>query len=59
MFNSNAADSKIVPTVTTALRAIGEKENYLKEGLMDTLKLNNSLIPYAATKVIALTINLF
>lgn len=59
LFNSNAADSKIIATVTPALRAIGEKENYLKEGLMDTLKLNNSLIPYAATKVIALTINLF
>jgi len=46
-----------MPTVTPARQAIGEKENYLKEGFLDTLKLNNSLIPHAVFSVIAATNN--
>lgn len=46
-----------MPTVTPARRAIGERVNYLKEGLMDTLKLNNSLIPHALFSVTAMANN--
>lgn len=58
LFYANAIASKIIPTVSPAQRAIGEKDDSLKEGLYGyLLRLNNSLIPHAVFSAIAVTNN--